>query len=569
MTELDIKKLISRLLLLVFIFTTLTILPTISFDPFNPPKLLVLSTFAGGIFGILVFRLTKEFVRNNFWTLIFLALFVLVVIVSTILSEQDLTTTLYGVGGRNTGVIYYISLSIIFLAATYVSSERFAQRFAQTVTIVGIFVILYSWIQILNLDLLPWSQEGWIMSFLANPNFVSAWIGMSTAPAFAILFNSIRFNLVKILLFAYILVAVLTIMGTDSIQGYIVTAISLFSTIYFKINSDKKLVRFKKTYVTFVIIFFIWLVLDILQKTPGDSFLYKPSVASRGDFWRAAWNMGLDKPFLGWGLDSLRDRFTVYRDYNQAIRGEGHQLGEIAHNVFLDLFVGGGFALLLVYLLLILTSFINVRKKITNLNEFNSGFVTVFSMTLGYIAQSIISANHLGLGLIGWICFGLLAGLESDRKLNIKNQIQITPSSNFLVNYTRMRSKTRIQVSLILAAIMGFVIALPLFLVNVKQQTAANNQSADQYLSAALTWPKDSIRMSLLAERLLAGGYTSQAVTILEEAIKVTPYSSIPLKVMLGVPGLDEKSKAELLKKIITLDPYYLESMDARNKLEQ
>jgi hypothetical protein len=114
--------------------------------------------------------------------------------------------------------------------------------------------------------------------------------------------------------------------------------------------------------------------------------------------------------------------------------------------------------------------------------------------------------------------------------------------------------------------ITGFLFAFPLYNTNVKQQTAANNKNADQYLAAALTWPRDSVRMSLLAERLISGGYYSQASTILNEALKVTPYSAIPLKVMRAFPNLDQNSKDELLRKIKLLDPYFEDSIAVANK---
>jgi hypothetical protein len=404
------------------------------------------------------------------------------------------------------------------------------------------------------------------MSFFANPNFVSSFLGMSTAPAFAFIFETKKFNLKKYLYIIYIFVCILTIKETDSTQGFIVTGIVFASVIYFKLNSTEKFFKLRKPYMFLVFLIFFWLVLDIFQKTPGESILYKASVSSRGDFWRAAWQMGLDKPFFGWGLDSFRDRFTLYRDYEQAVGGEGHQLGEIAHNVFLDLFVGGGFILLFIYILLLLYTFYQVRSYSLRPSQYKVGFVAIFSIFIGYIAQSLISANHLGLAVLGWICLGTLVGYSKNELKNSDVHSTHIKIANTKFIGKSSRSKKVVSSSFLFGLIIGFLLAFPLYNTNVKQQTAANNKDADQYLSSALSWPRDSVRMSLLAERLISGGYYSQASTILNEALKVTPYSAIPLKVMLSFPSLDQDTKENILQKIKLLDPYYEESMSVFNK---
>jgi hypothetical protein len=454
----------------------------------------------------------------------------------------------------------------LFLASVITSSEDFTLKLAKCVGFVGVLTILYAWLQILNVDPSPWSQESWIMSFFANPNFVSSFLGMSTAPAFAFIFETKKFNLKKYLYIIYTFVCILTIKETDSTQGFIVTGIVFASVIYFKLNSQEKFFKLRKPYMFLVFLIFFWLVLDIFQKTPGESILYKASVSSRGDFWRAAWQMGLDKPFFGWGLDSFRDRFTLYRDYEQAVGGEGHQLGEIAHNVFLDLFVGGGFILLFIYILLLLYTFYQVRSYILRPSQYKVGFVAIFSIFIGYIAQSLISANHLGLAVLGWICLGTLVGYSKNELKNSDvNSTHIKIANTKFIGKSS-RPKKVVSSSFLFGLIIGFLLAFPVYNTNVKQQTAANNKDADQYLSSALSWPRDSVRMSLLAERLISGGYYSQASTILNEALKVTPYSTIPLKVMLSFPSLDQDTKENILQKIKLLDPYYEESMSVFNK---
>jgi O-antigen ligase len=94
-------------------------------------------------------------------------------------------------------------------------------------------------------------------------------------------------------------------------------------------------------------------VLDILQKSPWSSILYKESVTFRGDFWRAGWKMTVDNPVFGVGLDGYRDHYRASRDVVTALRPGSDAMTDSAHNVFLDISSGGGFPLLIIYVFLL------------------------------------------------------------------------------------------------------------------------------------------------------------------------------------------------------------------------
>ena len=422
---------------------------------------------------------------------------------------------------------------------------------------VGVLTVIYCWVQILGLDPAPWSQENWVMSFFSNPNFLSSFLGLASAPAFAYLLNSSTQKKYKLFLLVYFLLVFSTIYKTHSIQGLIVSGLVGSIVIYLKINSVEKLLKFRKYYISIIFIGITWLILDILQKTPGDSVIYKLSVSSRGDFWRASWAMGLDKPIFGWGLDSLRDRFELYRDATQAARGEGHMVGEIAHNVFLDLFVGGGFTLLFSYVTIIIVSFFAVKNLVFRTYPFNVGFVTVLSVSVGYLAQAIISAIHLGLAVWGWVSIGVLAGYQKNLLNNL--EVKSVPLGKNKINIKSIKSRQkRVEAYVALSGlILGFASSLPLYLVNTKQQSATNNKNAEQIYSAALAWPQDMLKMCIFAERLKIGGYEAQAMTIVREAQKIAPYSVVPLKILLTFSSLSPQEKNDIQRKIKQLDPYW------------
>jgi O-antigen ligase len=553
----DTRKKLSNLLVAALIITSLAIAPYISFDPFNPLKLLALTTLSGGCLGLLLPQFNKEIIKTHLLPVLASLTFFLAIAISTVLSDQHLITTFYGITGRQTGALTYFALIIMYLTAVFISSESLAIKVAKSIIFVSAITIIYSWIQIIGADPAPWSQPGWVMAFFSNPNFLSAFLGISAAPVFAYMFDSSTLKKNRIILVLYVLLILVTIVQTHSIQGLIVYGVVFSIILYLKINSFEKLSKIKKYYLLIVFTVTTWVILDIFQKTPGDSLIYKLSVSSRGDFWRAAWKMGMDKPFFGWGLDSLRDRFELYRDSRQAIRGEGNMLGEIAHNVFLDIFVGGGFFLLIAYLVLILVSVSTLKNFVSKTSPFNVGFATIFATTIGFLAQSSISANHLGLAVWGWVSLGILAGYRKNISDNSRNKDSKVPEKKIDFRSYKSKSKRSGAYGILVGIFFGALVSMPLVLVNTKQQSATNNKNPEQVFASALAWPQDVLKMCIFAERLKSGGYESEALTIIREAHKFTPYSVVPLKILLTFNSISQDERDKTVQEIIKLDPYY------------
>ncbi len=424
--------------------------------------------------------------------------------------------------------------------------------------IVGVISQAYAWFQILGLDPAPWSQETWIKSFFANPNFLSAFLGITAAFSNAIIFSTKSTLKSRIYAAVYSFFTLFTMFKIGNTQGFIVFGIGLLLISYLFVRASFKSGKSHLAYLCAISVIPIWAILDMLQKTPGESYLWKISVSSRGDFWRAAWNMALERPILGWGLDSYRDYFEKFRDARQATRGEGALLGEIAHNVFLDLLVGGGFLLLISYVLMILLSFLSIVKIIRRNSTYDVGFAAAAAGLLGYLAQSTISANHLGLAICGWIFLGSLIGYEINTR---EEKIRVTHSNKNdgprIKKHVERKAPKGIVSVVILGAVLGFSAALPLFLVNTKQMAATNHRNAEEMFNAALAFPRDSVRMCMFAERLRDGGFEMDAITLAREAAELTPHSVLPLKVLTTFPSIPQSEKDELWRKIKIMDPYY------------
>ena len=538
--------------------TCLVVTPYVTYDAFNPPKLLMLSMCAGAAFAVMIISIKSYEFKKYKSAVVVSGIFLTILLASSITAQQAFATTFFGISGRNTGLLTYVSLLIILMCSTFASDKAFLIKLTNLLLVVGSITQLYAWYQILGFDTAPWSQESWIKSFFANPNFLSAFLGITTASSNAMVFSTASPRKVRFYAAVYSLFTLYTMFRIGNTQGFIVFGIGLLLISYLFVKTKFKSAKAHLTYLFLSFLVTVWAVLDMLQKTPGNSYLWKLSVTSRGDFWRAAWNMALERPILGWGLDAYRDNFEKFRDARQATRGEGALIGEIAHNVFLDLLVGGGFLLLISYLSVILLSLFSILRIARRTKSYDLGFTAVAAGLIGYLAQSTISANHLGLAICGWIFLGSLIGYEINTRDEKIPEIQ--PSKN-----GGPKIKTRganpvpkgLATAVLIGAVIGFGASLPLVLVNTKQMAATNHRNPEEVFNAALASPRDTIRMSMFAERLREGGFEMDAITLAREAAEFSPQSVVPLKVLTTFPSIPQSEKDELWRKIKIMDPYY------------
>ena len=103
--------------LLTSLSVTLIVTPFNSLDPVNLPKLSLLILFsfsaAGLLFSNVQFLTAKKYRVAIVSVLFFLALLVL----ALIFDNRDFASKFYGIFGRNTGFVAYLSLTLLLLAS--------------------------------------------------------------------------------------------------------------------------------------------------------------------------------------------------------------------------------------------------------------------------------------------------------------------------------------------------------------------------------------------------------------------------------------------------------------------
>jgi O-antigen ligase len=532
----------SSILIWALAVTTLGVTPFYSYDPINIFRATAVLVFGLVSMIIIVINFRIVLLKENRTVLILSISLLLWAVLASINSHMGIAEVLFGVTGRNTGLLTYLALLFLMLLAVIMKKNNSNLNLILTLLYCGLISAIYSLIQFLGIDPFNWiNPYSPVFGFFGNPNFQASFMGISATAALAYCLQKSKWNLLRTIWLAYIPISLFVVYASKSQQGYLVFAAGASVVIYIWIKSFSKLSRFIPIYLFISFIGFVSVLMDILQKSPWQSVLYKPSVTFRGDFWRTGWNMTQDNPVFGVGLDGYRDSYRLYRDQIAAERNPTAMV-DSAHNVFLDFSSGGGFPLLSIYCGLILLVLISIFKVIRREKEFNFVFAGAAGAWVAYLAQSVISINQIGLAIWGWILSGVIIGYE----INTRN---IT--SSFADK--KLASE---KVAVTLGLIIGLVVSLPLILTDGQFRSTVKAGDVIKIEQNLERWPQSVIRMNVAAQIFIDGGFANRALTISQKAVKLNPKNFEAWEKIYLNPDSDGNTKAQALAKMREMDPF-------------
>jgi O-antigen ligase len=444
---------------------------------------------------------------------------------------------LFGENMRRNGFLSYLALSIIFISCVIHFNFNFVKKLNLTALFVGLFLSIYSLMQISGVDFIKWNNPyNKIIATVGNPNFAAAIMAVIATINFGAAFASINKFYIKLMHIATSVLLLVAIAMSDARQGLISIALGFGLICIMAIHARNK----KLGYLTFTIALFVGVIsiLGMLQIGPLTQFLYKGSVTVRGYYWSAGIKMLTENPLFGVGLDRYGAYFKEYRSplYSKTF---GFDITSTnAHNVPIQLFATGGVLVGLSYLALLFyigyRAFVGIRK-------FNGNrrmtLVTFLSAWLAFQAQSIVSIDNLGISVWGWILGGVIIALSFSDS---------TEESNLRKNLAKRPNQIKIAQPLISGSITLAAIILVSLLYkgeSLMYEARVNYNPQDQ-----------STKNTLLTYNLKINSNP-----LIDSAYKVTSAS------YLSAYGLTDKA-VEDLKKVLSSDP---RNLDALNPLAE
>jgi O-antigen ligase len=474
---------------------------------------------------------------------------------ATLNSAAPLVQNLYGVYGRNTGLIAYLSFLLLALATLTLRRKVSFEKVLVGLFIAGIVNVFYClWAWQVG-DFIGWNNPyNTILGTFGNPNFIGAFLGifLTTLVAYSLGDNrSVKFRIAAGII---LVIGFLEIQYSNAVQGIVVTAAGM-SLIGFYVIRD----RFKSGvpligYTIFIAVLGVLSTLGALQIGPLKSYIYKNSVSLRGEYWQAGVNMAREKPFTGVGMDSYGDWYRRLRDTQALVMPGPNTVTNAAHNVNFDVLAYGGWPLFISYLGLICLTLISILKMTIRLKKYDPIFVALTVGWVCYQIQALISINQIGLAIWGWILGGAIVAYEVTTRVTSK----VEP-----VLEKKQKSRTsneNFSPQLIggLGLVLGFLVAVPPLSADMSWRSALQSQQIEKVQAAlepGYMQPLSSARLANAVQLLEQSNLPDLAYSYAKKGIEFNPDYFDAWKVLYFISKSTQSDKDLALMNMQRLDP--------------
>jgi O-antigen ligase len=555
------KTLVRILGLGSFLVTVLVVTSGVS-DPVNATKLFLL----GGQAGALLLLLIASF-RHEAWTeskllLVTIGVFLLFGFYATFSSSAPLVQNIYGISGRNTGLLTYIFLSVILFAASLLRSIKSYRFVVLALLSAGAINIVYCLWVISFGDFIQWNNPyGNILGTFGNPNFIGSFLGM----IFAVLFTwGLHKNVGvrnRALVFLAMAITAFEIQDSSAVQGKVVAIGGAGISLFYWIRAKDKFRFFQIPYLLLVGVVGSFAVAGALQRGPLADLIYKTSVSLRGEYWAAGIRMGLENPISGVGMDTYGDFYRRFRDEQALVLPGPNTVTNAAHNVFIDFFASGGFPLVASYLALVLIAGRAIFLVSRRLNSFDPVFVSLVTAWSGYQVQSIISINQIGLAVWGWLLTGAIIGYEKISRVSSdgKSSNESTQMAR-KSNSTRVTNQSYFSSSLLggIGLVGGLLLAAPPLSADMAWTKSVRSQvlsEIEKSLESSYLTPLNSFKLAQIVQLLEQSKLNEQAHVYALKGVEFNPDYFEAWKLLYFATNSTEEEKRTALSNMKRLDP--------------
>lgn len=547
-----------RLAQLVFftgILTTYAISPWSNYDPISLPKMFTLSI---GAIGILFYVLgSYRFFESRFnRTLVIIVLAFIGFMLSTLaFSGHNILAQIWGTFGRNTGLLTYLSLLTLLVAAQLLQDLKIYERLLFMFVLGVIPMTIYCTFQFFGRDPIGWSEKA-VFGTLGNINFLSAYFGITSVAAISLAVSSRYKGGIRLLVTLLAIINISLATSTNSIQGPIIFISGIAAIVFFYVT------QLKRRKVFSLIAFLaasgsalVAVVYALFNKGPLASIIFQPSVIFRGDYMHAGWRLMIDHPLFGVGMDNYGDWYRQARGEISTLRTGPGRISNTAHNILLDVGSNGGIPLAAAYLLLILVALISIIGFIRKGTIIHPVVMASSAAWIAYQIQALVSINQIGVGVWGWIFSGVLIGLS---KTEISS-VDIAVVKTSLPSYKDLRGKTlpaKVSLQLFAGTAIGAIIAFPPLNADTAYRAAANTGQFENIYKATQKLGSTEFHGELLLEFSQSRNLASEVRLVAEGLLKDYPRNFFAWRLLSVATTGTDAQRLDALNKARELDPF-------------
>jgi O-antigen ligase len=562
------EKRLGKQILVVCILVTIVITPSLTVDPFNPPKFLIL-TLGVCVLSVRNWKLILTHLRESRLA-ITLYTFIIVCCIVLISNIYSFSERIFGHEGRNFGFIIVFSLGILGIYSYVATRNRFLVPLSlfKSLALTNLVVVIVFFLQQRGLAFTQFDNlYGVLPSTLGNPNFLSSFVAISIIGTLGWILNSQTRNYLRLAGISQIFISLYLILQTGSIQGFV--ALSIVLILYF-VSLIRNFFSIKIYKIIFValLIFFLSLLFSNIRSSFVSFFNTQETLLNRFVYWKIGLEMFQESPIVGMGFDAYLDNFRRYlTSKNRNTIGQG-TVSDSPHNIYLDYFVSGGLMLggifvFFIFLTLNRLKIFLLRAETRTFKPLESDLL-VF-LFLSYLAIAFISPFNIGLFVWLPVMMGMIVGSEKSLRSGYLLRMDELLSSKF------KEICARGLLLLILLSCNPFFASLPA-ITEVRFRGAVESGDFFKLKSVALDWPYSGGRAISIAQGMLDASFAqssspdnlaqSQLQLVKETAIQIAEASTkINVKhfeswKFLYANSDDKFMKSNSLKILKQLDPY-------------
>jgi O-antigen ligase len=559
MLNIATEKTLSNILMLGSAFISVLVVWGSVTDPVNVTKLFALGGVAGAAAAIVFsFGFSKLWASHKVALILVLA-FLATATNSVFQSAAPVSQLIYGTYGRNTGLITYVLLCLLFLSAASFAIENSFTKISYGLMAAGFINTGYSlWVTLFD-DFIGWSNPyGNILGTFGNPNFVGSFLGIFATVLFAYLIKPKLKFVYRILTSVALLLTFFEIKESNAIQGIVVSAGGIALVGLYFLRSKFKSVLVPAVYSIAVSGVGFFAVLGALQKGPLANLVYKPSVSLRGEYWQAGWNMAREFPFTGVGMDTYGDWYRRLRDDQALVVPGPNTITNAAHNVAIDQLAFGGWPMFFAYIAILIVVAIAIAKVSLRTREYNFTFVGLATAWVCYQVQSLISINQIGLAIWGWLLGGALIAYERTTRKTTENLNEASTGKSSSKKKGSQSSFVSAQMVAGVGAVIGLLIAVPPLSSDTKWKSALGSGSVEQ-IELALTPgylnPQGSFRYASATQLFESNKLYDQAYKYAKIGVRFNPDFFDAWKMLYYIQKSTPEERELAKKNLQRLDP--------------
>lgn len=486
--------------------------------------------------------------------------------ISALISNTTFVRSMFGYPGRANGVLTYICiLSIVWVASRTLLMHDFQQKIQNRLNVLFLIFGLYSTLQVLNLDPVPWNNPyNRVIGTLGNPNFSGAFLGVASAAISYAALNSRR--RIRWIYAAFAIWLLGLAISTQSIQAFGIFIIGILlqiAILVYKRFSPKLFLSFVFSFIAIASFFAI----GLLGYGPFGEKLYQYTLRLRLEYWRIGLETARDFPFTGKGPDSYIEGFRLYRGSEFVGKYSQEVISDSAHNVLINFMANYGIPAFILFTVLIGAISWKSIKLLFSKKTVPTGTQMLAIIWILMLIQSLFSLEQIGLNIFQWVCGALV--LNKGIYDSTSAEKKVIPTSrkanpNFIQGLRTEISILAIVLSMIIGwSFMKQEIAI-LKIASISQGSKLNETEIQNYLAALNFFSKDEIRRAIyLSDFYLRIEKLGDSQVLMEEITRKDPdaVEAFEQLARLARFSKDLNRELEYRKEIERLDPFNYENL--------